>query len=218
MKPMEFVKAASLTAAMAIAGSAASANVTITLGELGPGGVIGEDGGGWWSVPTTDPLSVVALPEPNGTFDAKVECSSCYGFIWDATNFILDEMTPYFASAFRIGAAEEGNIAETFSALLGLTGDDVLSKNDVTKIDIEDVDGADPSNFSFSVNTEYFFVKYGVWTSFFRSGGESTVKFVGDPELSNFGEISPIPLPAAGWLLLAGIGGLAAARRMRKAA
>ncbi len=30
--------------------------------------------------------------------------------------------------------------------------------------------------------------------------------------------VSAIPLPAAGWLLLAGIGGLAAARRMKKAA
>ena len=31
------------------------------------------------------------------------------------------------------------------------------------------------------------------------------------------GEVPPIPLPAAGWLLLAGIGGLAAMRRRRKA-
>lgn len=30
-------------------------------------------------------------------------------------------------------------------------------------------------------------------------------------------EMAPIPLPAAGWMLLAGIGGLAAARRARKA-
>lgn len=45
----------------------------------------------------------------------------------------------------------------------------------------------------------------------------------GDPDLSNvrlFGtsDLVPIPLPAAGWMLLAGIGGLAAMRRRRKAA
>ncbi|MFN7225534.1 MAG: VPLPA-CTERM sorting domain-containing protein [Paracoccaceae bacterium] len=32
------------------------------------------------------------------------------------------------------------------------------------------------------------------------------------------GEPSPVPLPAAGWLLMAGVGGLAAMRRRRKAA
>ena len=42
-----------------------------------------------------------------------------------------------------------------------------------------------------------------------------------DPGLSNYGTISTpnvIPLPAAGWLLIAGLGGLAAVKRRKRAA
>lgn len=47
----------------------------------------------------------------------------------------------------------------------------------------------------------------GVWT--LREGGDST--------LGVYANISAIPLPAAGWLLLAGLGSLGALRRFRKA-
>ncbi|WP_420876405.1 VPLPA-CTERM sorting domain-containing protein [Roseovarius tolerans] len=40
----------------------------------------------------------------------------------------------------------------------------------------------------------------------------------GHSELGIYANISAVPLPAAGWLMIAGIGGLAALRRRRKAA
>ena len=44
--------------------------------------------------------------------------------------------------------------------------------------------------------------------------------YVGTPALSHFSKIdtttTPVPLPAAGWMLIAGVGGLAAMRRRKK--
>jgi hypothetical protein len=51
----------------------------------------------------------------------------------------------------------------------------------------------------------------GVWT--LREGGESTIALV-----ANVANVAPVPLPAAAWMLLAGLGGLGLIRSRRKAA
>ena len=47
-------------------------------------------------------------------------------------------------------------------------------------------------------------------------GGSGTQDFLFLAELNNGGDLPDIPLPAAGWMLIAGLGGLGALRRRRK--
>lgn len=198
-----------LAAAGALAVAAGGANAaTVTL--AGEGGI--------YDLVTSPTLSVTEKTLPgNSTIEATITCASCVGFVWDATMAVLDTIEPYFASAFDYDPASEARIAEVFSALLGLTGSDVLTSADVTKIDLLASDNG--SNFTFNVTTDYFFVKYGQFTSFFYTGGTAQdVTFAGKPGLSNYGGIAPIPVPAAGFLLLGALGGLAMVRRRRKAA
>jgi hypothetical protein len=67
-----------------------------------------------------------------------------------------------------------------------------------------------------------FFGSYATVLSALRDSslrvGVKAQDFVGPGSESLVNRPAPIPLPAAGWLLLAGIGGLAASRRMKKAA
>jgi len=59
----------------------------------------------------------------------------------------------------------------------------------------------------------------GTWLSpFFATTGIAGRRTLSNVELYGRGDPSVIPLPAAGWLLLGGLGGLAALRRRRKAA
>lgn len=203
------LKSVSLGAGVAIAlilGASTASAATITLGG---------SGGGIYSL-TTNPLVVQAQPltGKNGQplIQASVNCASCFGFVWDTTQAILDTSAPLFASAFDYNPANESMIASVFSNLLGLTGEDIITATNVTKIDLTTEQNG--SNFTFDVASDYFFVKYGQYTSFFSTGGNAqSVTFAGKPGLSNYGEI---PVPAAGLLLLSGLGGLAALRRRRK--
>ena len=71
---------------------------------------------------------------------------------------------------------------------------------------------------------EYIALKVGKMTAYlFNSGGASQeLTYVGNSagglshKTTIGGDLTPIPLPAAGWLLMAGVGGLAAMRRRKK--
>lgn len=84
-------------------------------------------------------------------------------------------------------------------------------------------EGQSDSNFTALVGPGIFFTKYGNWRSYFSTDTEQMMTFTkegdGPAGISNFGTVNIIPLPAAGWLLLGGLGTLAAfRRRARKAA
>lgn len=57
---------------------------------------------------------------------------------------------------------------------------------------------------------------FSFWFSEQTGGPDSFT--LSSAKLEIYGTVAPIPLPAAGWLMLAGIGGLAALRRRRRAA
>jgi hypothetical protein len=67
----------------------------------------------------------------------------------------------------------------------------------------------------FTVGPGVFFVKKADWRAFFVASAETSVTT--SDTISNYGEINVVPLPAGVWLLLGGLGGLAALRRKRAA-
>ncbi|MCI2401166.1 VPLPA-CTERM sorting domain-containing protein [Aliiroseovarius subalbicans] len=137
-----------------------------------------------------------------------VDCpSGCEGLVGDP----IASLSTTEAWGYRFGRASEAALASNFSTLTGLT----VPASAVTKTN------GGGENFSFNVGEGWFFVKYGRWTSFLLSYAEQSVTFLktgrGPAGLSNYGSIAPVPLPAAGWLLIAGLGGLFMVRRRRSA-
>jgi hypothetical protein len=136
---------------------------------------------------------------------ADLTCVSCMGV--DKTGTLGS-----IAYAFPGSPADTGTVVAQFNSILT----NVVASS-ATKIDVGN------NTTSFNVGGGYFFTKYGNNRSFFFADGAQTIGWnpvAGTGSgLSNWGEIdtSVIPLPAAGWLLLAGLGGLAAMGR-RKAA
>lgn len=128
------------------------------------------------------------------------------------------------ADAFRLRRANEGNIARVLSDVL----DADVTRSDVSKYD-RGSGGLNGSGnrrgFSFDAFAGLFFVKYGPYTAFFRSDADQTVEFTkvggGQGGLSNYGvvdvETSPVPIPAAGILMLAALFGLTLLRRRNAA-
>lgn len=80
---------------------------------------------------------------------------------------------------------------------------------------------------SFSTLAEYVVLKIGQVAVFVKntSGGELTIDYTSFPgagsglsHYTEFGEVPEVPLPAAAWLMIAGLGGLGFAGRSKKAA
>ena len=79
----------------------------------------------------------------------------------------------------------------------------------------DDDDGVDDNLTSIDVVAGMtYFIKKADWRAFFVADSTETITF--SASLSNYGKLNIVPLPAAGWMLLAGVGGLAAAKRRRK--
>lgn len=141
----------------------------------------------------------------------SVECpDGCLGVVRDGP----PHLDPDKADAFNLSNASEATIASTLSSLVMKTFEtSVIQKYDVS---------GDGTDYAFDVTPGYFFTKYGQLTAFFFTDTAQNVTFLkngkGPGELSNYGTagVGVIPLPAAGWLMVAGLGGLAAARARRR--
>ena len=135
----------------------------------------------------------------------------CLGFIGVGT------LSPTEALIFDASPPTEANEVAQLNALAG------------TNFTVADASKEDNGNIPFTISTEYFVLKFGGGPgtqAFFKNlfgpqemtyaaesgvgGGLSHKTSVGDP-------VNPVPLPAAGWMLLAGAGALVAAGRRRKA-
>ncbi len=112
------------------------------------------------------------------------------------------------SNAFFSVTSNAGNTSGTWSLISGFSFDP-------TKIYALVLKGGSNGSIAYKLDTSF---TSGDWTNadIPLNGGGNT------PGLSNIrlystGPLSTIPLPAAGWLLIAGLGGLAAMRRRRKA-
>lgn len=154
---------------------------------------------------------------PSGASTFTMTCpSGCVGLVGSP----LASTSATGADGYEIDPASDVSIAAALSALPGLTGGDVFVAADVEKTVVpKDMD--DEPSYVYSVLPGYFFAKYACFTSFFYTDTAQDVTFEktgrGKGNLSNYGTVAvdpaPVPLPAAGWLLLAGLAGMAALRR-----
>ncbi len=142
----------------------------------------------------------------------EVECpSGCSGVLSDGS------LSATHSDGVEIGSANEANIASYLTSI-------GLAIEDVTKFDLGTggLNGSgSEEDFSFDVVAGYFFTKYATFTAFFYTDTAQTVTFTkeggGRGGLSNYGTVSQVPVPAAGFLLLAGLGGLAVFGRRKTA-
>ncbi len=135
--------------------------------------------------------------------------SGCVGILADGSK------SPTASDGVTIGSANEGNIASYLNSI-GIT----TTTADVTKYDLGNggLGGSGTgSNFSFDVVAGYFFTKYAIYTAFFYTDTAQRITFMksggGQGGLSNYGTVAPVPIPAAGFLLLGGLAALGLMRR-----
>lgn len=166
-----------------------------------------------------DTVAVGSVAGPQDQIPGKVAAALDLG---NPDNTVALSST--FASTFSVSpdnlTVETAILSELVTALTGV--DTTFSSAQAVKDD-------DATN-TFNVAAGYTVVKAGGFSAFFENTLSTTliVNWMGSPDVSHVTgvfqlrpdpEISPIPLPAAGWLLLGGLGALgAAARRKRKAA
>jgi hypothetical protein len=97
-----------------------------------------------------------------------------------------------------------------------------LAGTSFTTTDHNKVDVGGASTFSFMTFAEYFILKVGSVHTFFKNtaGNEVTVEYLQTGSaggLSHYSEVGQVPLPAALWLMGAGLAGLGFASRKNKA-
>lgn len=186
-------------AAIAIAGSPAFAN-TVTLGSAG---------------------QILC----NGASDAIVGCAGMTGGSLVVTNpgnqttggtaGVLDLTAPYSAVVYNPGNDSEANEIAALNILAGTS----FSTTDATRTSTGGV-----SSLSFSTLAEWVIIKLGAGTLFIKNmtGGAMALNIdfsqIGPAGgISHYTEVGEIPLPAALWLMGAGLAGLGFAGRRKKA-
>ena len=213
-------KTAALAAAMAIGlgVSGAAASTVLMFGDRDTGG----------GPPTFEP------DNPRG----QIECSlGCDGW-WLGDDIAYDPIAGDWDVAYNLGnwdggraqmlfgpeGSSEANYTTFVAGILGLDSTDPSSP--IFPVVKTNVDGG-PENFQFTTNAQWFTLTLGrePRVALFRSYWQGNViTYTGESGtgagLSHYVEygVAPIPLPAAGWLLLTALGGLGAAglRRRRK--
>lgn len=151
--------------------------------------------------------------DPDTTLRFTVECSlGCEGALFDST--------PTSWSPDK-GALITFPGGDTLTTLNTLTGESFTSETET------DRGGVDTATFTSSAKYIAFKIGGGLADSWaivksLAANNEFTFTKVarasGLSHTREYGEVAPIPLPAAGWLMLAGIGGLVALRRRKRAA
>lgn len=156
------------------------------------------------------------LSPPNGNYE--IDCSgNCQGLFSASAPTVSSGAGSWAdttASGFNVSPSNESAELAALNTLLGLSGGSAISGVDKT-----DGDGS-----TFTTNREYFAIKQGTGTIFFKntSGGSLTIVFKNadgsSAQYSHYTEFgSVVPIPAAAWLFgsaLLGIAGLGYRRKL----
>ncbi len=159
------------------------------------------------------PLNFYNSVDPDTTLRFSVECSlGCEGALFDGT--------PTSWSPTK-GALMTFPGGDSLSVLNTVTGESFTSETET------DRGGVDTATFFSSAKYIAFKIGGGLedtWAIIRNFAENNEFTFTKEARASGFsntreyqyGSVAPVPLPAAGWLMLAGIGGLVAMRRRKR--
>ena len=156
---------------------------------------------------------------PGGQY--ALDCDDgCFGFVGTGPSYALDNMgPPYNAQAYKLSNSSTATELAKLNAILGGAGFSPVTS--VYK------PPAAENTSTWSTNKEYFSIKIGQQTTFYKNmttgtldlaflrtdGGERSVNW---SHLTEYGD--PVPLPGAVWLFGSALVGLVALNRRRRLA
>lgn len=181
------------------------------------------------AVANTVTLGGAAAIECNDDDDLTVGCLGMTGgslslsmnMVTGGTPGTLDDMSPFSAEIYTIGANSEENEIAALNVLAGAS----FTVADAVRTMAGDVSSDGGMTASFSTLAQWVILKVGAGTIFIKNttGGAmalnidfSQIGMAGG--LSHYTEVGQIPIPAAIWLMGAGLAGLGFASRRKKAA
>lgn len=145
------------------------------------------------------------LDDTNGSGGSYISIMcDCFGYDY---NYAPSLTT---TEAVASSGGSDSSIISAFSSLSGIS-ESLISV--AYKIE-DDADGIADNLLSLDILSGMtYFVKKADYFAFFTATGDGQATF--SSSISNGGELSAVPLPAAGWLLLAGLAGLVTMGRRR---
>jgi hypothetical protein len=164
--------------------------------------------------------NLITIDDGLGTIDCTASCEAFTGAGGNGAEPTgAGVLSGLLADYYDGTPSNEAKEAERLSILVsGSTG--LFSASDATKT------AGNSGSMSFSTLAEYVVLKIGNVAVFLKntSGGLLTIDYTSFPgagsglsHYTEFGQVSQVPLPAAAWLMIAGLSGLGFAGR-RKAA